>query len=367
MRNHTVTLFFVLLVVLFAALFFFWNHQHNLHAQNVYHGRWGAFLGPSVRVQGPMLACQVLHQPVSFPREICGSRAILLMWTYILHVPWTGGMSQETKEKYLKQGIDCQETYELQVRARDGQRSCLRTDMFRVTVKVASRHARIHLPACKSAFTFLCPCAQGYEAPETILRMFSLSQHDFYNLNPGVGECLPCLTVPIGVSAWSSHAPSQGRENNLLCTAEFSLQHNKACPRFSYPAGMNLQAGLVICVKGIWVSGQHAGSLLCCVQVARPQLTPVPWDSPLPACTSPRAHVVQATMQADACASMPGTCTQGVSKLSSSMDWFWPSMAVAAAVVGFFASYVMHHYRSSDSASKQHQHGHAHAHGGATA
>lgn len=39
---------------------------------------------------------------------------------------------------------------------------------------------------------------QGYESPETIFRMFSLSQHDFYNLNPGTGMCL-CQLV------WHQH------------------------------------------------------------------------------------------------------------------------------------------------------------------
>jgi hypothetical protein len=29
---------------------------------------------------------------------------------------------------------------------------------------------------------------QGYEGPETVFRMFSLNQHDFYNLNPGQSE-----------------------------------------------------------------------------------------------------------------------------------------------------------------------------------
>eukprot|EP00197_Chlamydomonas_leiostraca_P000301 CAMPEP_0202887858 /NCGR_PEP_ID=MMETSP1391-20130828/42899_1 /ASSEMBLY_ACC=CAM_ASM_000867 /TAXON_ID=1034604 /ORGANISM="Chlamydomonas leiostraca, Strain SAG 11-49" /LENGTH=139 /DNA_ID=CAMNT_0049571157 /DNA_START=196 /DNA_END=615 /DNA_ORIENTATION=+ len=117
-----------------------------------------------------------------------------------------GAMSQETKEKYLAKGVDCQETYEM----------------------------------------------QGYESPETIFRMFSLTQHDFYLLNPGVG--------------------------------------------------MDFPAGMVICVKGIW----------------------------------------------------------GVSNMDKPMAWFWPTMAVVAAVAGFALAMALSSWRQAQ--PQQHAHGHGHGH-----
>jgi len=55
-----------------------------------------------------------------------------------------GGMNQSDKEHYRKLGVDCLETYTM----------------------------------------------QGYEATETIFRMFTLNQHDFYSLNPGMSATL---------------------------------------------------------------------------------------------------------------------------------------------------------------------------------
>ncbi|KAG2497417.1 hypothetical protein HYH03_004572 [Edaphochlamys debaryana] len=52
-----------------------------------------------------------------------------------------GSMSMATKKRFWAQGIDCQEVYEV----------------------------------------------QGYESPESLFKMFSLTQHQFYQLNPGMG------------------------------------------------------------------------------------------------------------------------------------------------------------------------------------
>ncbi|EFJ52563.1 hypothetical protein VOLCADRAFT_86786 [Volvox carteri f. nagariensis] len=52
-----------------------------------------------------------------------------------------GSMSMDTKKKFWSQGIDCQEVYEV----------------------------------------------QGYESPESLFKMFTLTQHQFYQLNPGIG------------------------------------------------------------------------------------------------------------------------------------------------------------------------------------
>eukprot|EP00798_Chlamydomonas_sp_ICE-L_P021282 gene21282-28204_t len=88
MRPRTIAMFVTLLIaIVMSALFF--HHQHSEHLVSATHGR----------------------------------------------------MSKETKEAFLKEGIDCMEVYEV----------------------------------------------QGYEGPESIFRMFQLSQHEYHNLNPGKG------------------------------------------------------------------------------------------------------------------------------------------------------------------------------------
>lgn len=67
---------------------------------------------------------------------------------YLMHVQ-SGSMSMETKKKFWSEGIDCQEVYEV----------------------------------------------QGYESPETVYKMFTLTQHQYYQLNPGSGMSLKQGTV----------------------------------------------------------------------------------------------------------------------------------------------------------------------------
>ncbi|PNW82711.1 hypothetical protein CHLRE_06g290850v5 [Chlamydomonas reinhardtii] len=71
-----------------------------------------------------------------------------------------GSMSMETKKHFWSLGIDCQEVYEV----------------------------------------------QGYESPESLYKMFSLTQHQFYQLNPGIGMAVKqgdniCVKGLVDVSA----------------------------------------------------------------------------------------------------------------------------------------------------------------------
>ncbi len=144
-----------LLLALLGGLCFFQAQQHAVHT----HISRGAS------------ACRDPH-----PRELAGSagqptQRRRAAWVRSPIGTGAGGMSETTKERFLKLGVDCVEVHEVQVR------------WWLSLIVTASASA-----SCVLSPAAWLPPAQGHENANYLTRMYGLTAQDLHALNPGLPE-----------------------------------------------------------------------------------------------------------------------------------------------------------------------------------